>query len=162
MAMLHIRPCHPIRSHSPTDRHRGPERRNSAGTATITLTFKFGISADAAAMQVQNKAKQPNASLPTEVQTQVIQVTRSSSSLLMAVSLTSTDGCMNAIDLGNVIATCIEAPLTQIDGVGQVQLFGAQHSMRIWLDPKKPRSYGPVTSDVPTAITNQNTQLSVR
>jgi multidrug efflux pump len=134
---------------------------SSAGTATISLTFKSGTNADVAAMQVQNKVQQANASLPSAVQTQGIQVTKSSSGFLMVVSLTSTDGSMNAIDLGNVIATRLEDPLTQIDGIGQVQLFGAQHSMRIWLDPNKLRSYGLLASDVTTAIENQNTQLSV-
>jgi hydrophobe/amphiphile efflux-1 (HAE1) family protein len=134
---------------------------SSAGTATITLTFKSGTNADVAAMQVQNKVQEANASLPTAVQEQGIQITKTSSDILMVVSLTSTDGRMNAIDLGNLMATRVEDPLTQINGVGQVQLFNAQHSMRVWLDPVKLRSVGLMPSDVTTAISAQNAQLSV-
>ena len=133
---------------------------SSAGTATITLSFKSGTNADVAAMQVQNKVQEANASLPTAVQEQGIQVTKSSSSFLMVVSLTSPDGTMSDIDLGNLVATRLEDPITAIDGVGQVMLFNAQHSMRIWLDPKKLRGYGLMTSDVTSAIENQNAQLS--
>ena len=134
---------------------------SSAGSATITLNFKSGTNADVAAMQVQNKVQEANASLPTAVQNQGVQVTKSTSSFLMIVSLSSTDDSMNAVDLGNIIASRIEDPLTQISGVGDVTLFGAQHSMRIWLDPQKLRSVGMMPSDVTTAITNQNTQLSL-
>jgi multidrug efflux pump len=134
---------------------------SSAGTATITLNFKSGTNADVAAMQVQNKVQEANASLPTAVQNQGVQVTKSTSSFLMIVSLSSTDGSMNAVDLGNLITSRIEDPLTQINGVGDVTLFGAQHAMRIWLDPQKLHSFGMMPSDVTTAITNQNTQLSL-
>jgi multidrug efflux pump len=134
---------------------------SSAGTATITLTFKSGTNADVAAMQVQNKVQEANASLPTAVQEQGIQITKTSSDILMVVSLTSTDGRMNAVDLGNLMATRVEDPLTQINGVGQVQLFNAQHAMRVWLDPVKLRSVGMMPSDVTSAIGYQNAQLSV-
>ncbi|WP_347557210.1 efflux RND transporter permease subunit [Robbsia sp. KACC 23696] len=134
---------------------------SSAGSAQITLSFKAGTNSDVAAMQVQNKVQEANASLPTAVQSQGVEVSKAGTSFLMMVSLSSTDGSMNDVDLGNLIATRIEDPLTQISGVGDVKLFGAQHAMRIWLDPRKLRSYGLMTSDVTTAITNQNTQLSL-
>ncbi|MDR5782396.1 efflux RND transporter permease subunit [Caballeronia sp. LZ065] len=134
---------------------------SSAGTATITLTFKSGTNADVAAMQVQNKVQEANASLPTVVQEEGIQITKTSADILMVISLTSTDGRMNAIDLGNLLATRVEDPLTQISGVGQVMLFNAQHAMRVWLDPVKLRSVGLMPSDVTTAIGYQNAQLSV-
>jgi len=134
---------------------------SSAGTSTISLSFKAGTNADVAAMQVQNKVQEANASLPTAVQNQGVSVTKSTSAFLLIVSVSSSNGSMNAIDLGNLIATQIEDPLTQISGVGAVTLFGAQHSMRIWLDPQKLHSVGLMPSDVTTAITNQNTQLSL-
>ncbi|OXC76990.1 efflux RND transporter permease subunit [Caballeronia sordidicola] len=134
---------------------------SSAGTATITLTFQQGTNADIAQVQVQNKVEQASSSLPQTVQNQGVQVAKAASSFLMIVSLSSSDGSMNSIDLGNVIATQIEDPLTQIDGVGDVTLFGAQHAMRVWLDPVKLQAVGLSASDVTTAITNQNVQLSV-
>ncbi|SAK55279.1 hydrophobe/amphiphile efflux-1 (HAE1) family protein [Caballeronia pedi] len=134
---------------------------SSAGTATITLTFKSGTNADVAAMQVQNKVQEANASLPSAVQQQGIQVSKTSGNILMVVSVTSTDGRLNTVDLGNLLATRVQDSLTQISGVGQVTLFSAQHSMRVWLDPVKLRSVGLMPSDVTTAIDNQNAQLSV-
>ncbi len=133
---------------------------SSVGQARITLTFQQGTNADIAQVQVQNKVEQATSSLPETVQEQGVQVAKAANSFLMIVSLSSTDGSMNSIDLGNVIATQIEDPLTQIDGVGDVTLFGAQHAMRIWLDPVKLQAVGLTTSDVTTAITNQNVQLS--
>ncbi|MDN7180506.1 efflux RND transporter permease subunit [Caballeronia sp. SEWSISQ10-4 2] len=134
---------------------------NNAGTATITLTFQQGTNADIAQVQVQNKVQQATSSLPQTVQNQGVQVAKAANAFLMIVSLSSSDGSMNSIDLGNVIATQIEDPLTQIDGVGDVTLFGAQHAMRVWLDPVKLQAVGLTASDVTTAITNQNVQLSV-
>ncbi|WP_027800679.1 efflux RND transporter permease subunit [Paraburkholderia dilworthii] len=134
---------------------------SSVGQARITLTFQQGTNADIAQVQVQNKVQQATSSLPETVQEQGVQVAKAANSFLMIVSLSSTDGSMNSIDLGNVIATQIEDPLTQIDGVGDVTLFGAQHAMRIWLDPVKLQAVGLTTSEVTTAITNQNVQLSV-
>jgi multidrug efflux pump len=134
---------------------------SNAGTATITLTFQQGTNADIAQVQVQNKVEQASSSLPQTVQNQGVQVAKAANAFLMIVSLSSSDGSMNSIDLGNVIATQIEDPLTQIDGVGDVTLFGAQHAMRVWLDPVKLQAVGLTASDVTTAITNQNVQLSV-
>jgi multidrug efflux pump len=134
---------------------------SSVGQARITLTFQQGTNADIAQVQVQNKVEQATSSLPETVQEQGVQVAKAANSFLMIVSLSSTDGSMSSIDLGNVIATQIEDPLTQINGVGDVTLFGAQHAMRIWLDPVRLQAVGLTTSDVTTAITNQNVQLSV-
>jgi Cu/Ag efflux pump CusA len=134
---------------------------SSAGTATNTLTFQQGTNADIAQVQVQNKVEQASSSLPQTVQNQGVQVAKAANSFLMIVSLSSSDGSVSSIDLGNVIATQIEDPLTQIDGVGDVTLFGAQHAMRVWLDPVKLQAVGLTASDVTTAITNQNVQLSV-
>ncbi|WP_031358409.1 efflux RND transporter permease subunit [Caballeronia sordidicola] len=134
---------------------------NNAGSATITLTFQQGTNADIAQVQVQNKVEQASSSLPQTVQNQGVQVAKAANAFLMIVSLSSSDGSMSSIDLGNVIATQIEDPLTQIDGVGDVTLFGAQHAMRVWLDPVKLQAVGLTASDVTTAVTNQNVQLSV-
>jgi multidrug efflux pump len=136
-------------------------KSSSAGRATITLTFQQGTNSDIAQVQVQNKVEQASSSLAQTVQDQGVQVAKAASSFLMIVTLSSSDNSLNSIDLGNIIATQIEDPLTQLDGVGDVTLFGAQHAMRVWLNPIKLRSVGLTASDVTTAITNQNVQLSV-
>ncbi|MBL3961171.1 efflux RND transporter permease subunit [Burkholderia sp. KCJ3K979] len=134
---------------------------SNAGQATINLTFEPGTNADIAQVQVQNKVTQASASLPETVQEQGVQVAQASSNFLMIVALSSPGGTLNSIELGNVIATQIEDSLTQLTGVGDVTLFGAEHAMRIWLNPVRLKSVGLTASDVTTAITNQNAQLSV-
>ncbi|MBN3727816.1 efflux RND transporter permease subunit [Burkholderia sp. Ac-20379] len=136
-------------------------KSSGAGQATITLTFSPGTDPDIAQVQVQNKVTQASASLPETVQEQGVQVAKSASDFLMIVALSSPGGSLSSIDLGNVIASQIEDPLTQLSGVGDVTLFGAQHAMRVWLDPVKLHAVGLTASDVTTAVTNQNVQLSV-
>ncbi|HEP6273622.1 TPA: efflux RND transporter permease subunit [Burkholderia vietnamiensis] len=133
---------------------------SSAGQATITLTFNPGTNPDIAQVQVQNKVSQATPTLPQTVQEQGVQVAKASTSFLMIVALSSPGGTWNSVDLGNIVATQIEDPLSQLNGVGDVTLFGAQHAMRIWLNPVKLHSFGLATSDVTTAITNQNVELS--
>lgn len=134
---------------------------SAAGQATITLTFNPGTNADTAQVQVQNKVSQATPSLPEVVQEQGIQVAKSASNFLMIVALSSPGGTYDSIDLGNIVATRIEDPIAQVNGVGDVTLFGAQHAMRIWLDPVKLHAVGLATSDVTSAIAAQNVQLSV-
>lgn len=133
---------------------------SSAGQATITLTFNPGTNPDIAQVQVQNKVTQATPTLPQTVQEQGVQVAKASTSFLMIVALSSPGGTWNSVDLGNIIATRIEDPLAQLNGVGDVTLFGAQHAMRIWLNPVKLHSFGLTPADVTTAITNQNVELS--
>ncbi|WP_321819704.1 MULTISPECIES: efflux RND transporter permease subunit [unclassified Burkholderia] len=134
---------------------------SNAGQASITLTFAPGTDADIAQVQVQNKVTQASASLPQTVQEQGVQVAKASSNFLMIVALSSPGGSLSSIELGNVISTQIQDQLTQLSGVGDVTLFGAQHAMRIWLNPVRLKSVGLTASDVTTAISNQNVQLSV-
>ncbi|CAB3701254.1 Multidrug efflux pump subunit AcrB [Paraburkholderia phenoliruptrix] len=133
---------------------------SSAGQATITLTFNPGTNPDIAQVQVQNKVSQATPTLPQTVQEQGVQVAKASTNFLMIVALSSPGGTWNSVDLGNIIASQIEDPLSQLNGVGDVTLFGAQHAMRIWLNPVKLRSVGLTASDVTSAITNQNVELS--
>lgn len=134
---------------------------SSSGQATITLTFNPGTDPDIAQVQVQNKVTQATSSLPQTVQEQGIEVAKASTSFMMIVSLSSPGGTYSSIDLGNIIATQIEDSVSQLNGVGDVTLFGAQHAMRIWLNPVRLRSFGLTASDVTTAVSNQNVQLSV-
>jgi multidrug efflux pump len=134
---------------------------SSSGQATLTLTFNAGTNPDIAQVQVQNKVSQATSSLPQTVQEQGIQVAKASTNFMMFVALSSPGGSYNSIDLGNIIASQIQDSVSQLNGVGDVTLFGAQHAMRIWVDPVKLRSFGLMTSDVTTAVSNQNVQLSV-
>ena len=130
------------------------------GQASITLTFEPEADPDIAQVQVQNKLQAAMSSLPTEVQQQGVNVSKSSGSFLMVVGFVSSDGSMNAEDLSDFVVSTVEDPLARVNGVGSVQVFGAQHAMRIWLDPHKMLSYNMTVTDVSSAIQAQNTEVT--
>ena len=134
---------------------------SSAGTVTITLTFESGTNPDIAQVQVQNKLQQALSLLPQEVQREGVQVTKSNSTFLMVVGLISTDNSQDRHDLSDFMVSTLRDPLSRTPGVGSIQIFGAQYSMRIWLDPHKLNSYQLSPLDVRTAIQAQNNQVAV-
>jgi multidrug efflux pump len=134
---------------------------SSAGNVTITLTFESGTDPDIAQVQVQNKLQQALSLLPQEVQREGVQVTKSNSTFLMIVSLISTDNSLDRHDLTDFMVSTLRDPLSRTPGVGSIQIFGTQYSMRIWLDPHKLNSYQLTPLDVRTAIQAQNNQVAV-
>jgi HAE1 family hydrophobic/amphiphilic exporter-1/multidrug efflux pump len=132
----------------------------SSGTARIELTFEAGTNADVAQMQVQNKLQQAESQLPQSVQSQGVTVTKSGTDFLMIVSLVSQDGSASATDIGDYISSSLLDVVSRIDGVGDVQTLGSGYAMRIWLDPAKLQKYSLMPSDVTTALTSQNTEVS--
>ncbi|MEJ2814710.1 MULTISPECIES: efflux RND transporter permease subunit [unclassified Caulobacter] len=133
---------------------------DSSGSATTTLTFKAGTNIDIAQVQVQNKLQTATALLPQEVQQQGLTVAKSARNFLLIVGMYSEDPKTTNTDLADYIASNLQDPLSRVDGVGEVQLFGAQYAMRIWLDPTKLASYSLTPADVIAAIKAQNAQVS--
>ena len=133
---------------------------DSSGAASITLTFKAGTDIDIAQVQVQNKLQTATALLPQEVQQQGLTVAKSARNFMMVVGLFSEDPKTTNTDLADYLASNILDPLSRVDGVGDIQLFGAQYAMRIWLDPQKLASFSLTPADVATAIRAQNAQVS--
>lgn len=133
---------------------------DSSGMVTITLTFDASANADIAQVQVQNKLQLAMPRLPLEVQTQGINVKKSSSSYLLVIGAISEDGSMDQYDLADYIASSIQDPVSRLNGVGDVELFGAQYAMRVWLDPHKLNNYQLIPGDVILAIRAQNNQVA--
>lgn len=133
---------------------------DASGNVSITLTFNAGTDADIAQVQVQNKVQPALATLPSEVQQRGVIVSKSSASFLMVLAFVSTDGKLNDADLGDFVASRIQDPISRVNGVGNVQLFGSAYAMRIWLDPTKLASYNLAVGDVTAAIEAQNAQVS--
>jgi multidrug efflux pump len=133
---------------------------DESGAVSITLSFAADADPDIAQVQVQNKLQLALTQLPQEVQQQGVTVTKSSSSFLMVVGFVSKDGNMTKTDLADYAAANIVDPLSRINGVGDVQLFGAQYAMRVWIDPSKLANYKLTTQDVIAAIKAQNAQVS--
>ncbi|MCA1285477.1 efflux RND transporter permease subunit [Salipiger bermudensis] len=132
----------------------------SAGTASITLTFESGTDPDVAQVQVQNKLSQATALLPETVQRQGVTVEKASSSFFMVIGLISEDGRLEQADLSDYLNSNLVDEFARIEGVGGAQVFGAQYAMRIWLDPSKLAAFEMTPSDVVSAVSAQNAQIS--
>ncbi|MDR2220507.1 MAG: efflux RND transporter permease subunit [Methylobacillus sp.] len=133
---------------------------DDSGTAITTLTFAPGTNPDVAQVQVQNKLQLATPVLPQVVQQLGIAVTKSSSSFLVVLAFVSEDGSMSRYDLANYAASNIMEPISRLNGVGTVTLFGSQYAMRIWLDPNKLTNFQLTPIDVTSAITAQNVQVA--
>jgi len=133
---------------------------DSSGTIQVTLTFEAGTDADIAQVQVQNKLQLAMPLLPQEVQQQGVSVEKSSSSFLMVMGMINVDGTMNQQDIADYIGSTIKDPISRTSGVGDVQLFGAQYAMRIWLNPHQLNNYQLTPVDVVNAIRAQNAQVA--
>ncbi len=132
----------------------------SAGGAQITLNFETGTDIDIAQVQVQNKLSQALPLLPDIVERQGVTVEKASSGFLMVIGLISTDGALEQVDLSDYMVTNLVDELSRVEGVGSVQVFGAQYAMRIWLDPSKLAAFELTPSDVVAAVSAQNAQIS--
>lgn len=132
----------------------------SSGRAEVTLTFRAGTDPDIAQVQVQNKLQAAMPLLPQEVQEQGIRVNKSSAGFLMVLGFVSEDGSMDKYDIADFVAANVREPLSRVDGVGQIQIFGSQYAMRVWLDAEKLAAYALTTSDIVNAIRSQNAQIA--
>jgi len=132
----------------------------SDGSMTIIVTFEQGTDPDIAQVQVQNKLQLATPRLPEEVQRQGLRVVKYQQNFFLIIGLADSTGKMSNFDLGNVIASQLQDPISRIDGVGDYMLFGSPYAMRIWLDPAKLNSYQLTPSDVANAIREQNVQVS--
>lgn len=133
---------------------------DASGSAQITATFKPGTDPELAQMDVQNRIKAVEPRLPQAVRQTGLQVESASSGFLMMVGMTSPDGRFDEVALNDYMARNIVQELRRIDGVGRVQLFGAEQAMRIWVDPAKLAAYGLTIGEVAQAIEQQNIQIA--
>ena len=133
---------------------------DASGNGTVTLTFKPGTDPDVAWSKVQNKLDTAKAMLPQVVQEIGVTVTKSTRNIFMVLTLTSSDGTLSSEDLQDYLASDLANPLARVEGVGQVDPFGTQHAMRIWLDPDKLFSYGLTPDDLRQALLTYNAQVS--
>ncbi|MCC4594582.1 efflux RND transporter permease subunit [Xanthomonas campestris pv. phormiicola] len=133
---------------------------SSAGSSQVTLTFASGTDPYIAQVQVQNKLQQAESMLPDTAQSTGVTVTKSSGSIFMVLAFTSDNGSMNGTDIADYMVSTLQDPVSRVSGVGNVQVMGSQYAMRIWLDPEKLRTYLLMPSDVTSAITAQNADVS--
>jgi len=133
---------------------------DSSGSSRVELTFAPGTDPDLAWAQVQNKLQLAMASLPEVVQRSGIRVSKSTRNYLLMVGLISEDGSLNGDDLRDYAQSNLEKVLSRVPGVGEVEVFGSQYAMRIWLNPDKLTEYQMTIQDVIMALRAYNVEVS--
>ncbi|WP_316202164.1 MULTISPECIES: efflux RND transporter permease subunit [unclassified Bradyrhizobium] len=133
---------------------------DTTGEVDILASFKPGTDIDLASVDVQNRIKRIEPRLPEAVRQQGIVILEASSAILQFVTLTSTDGSLDEIGLGDVATRYVLPELRRLPGVGRARLFATERAMRIWLDPDKLLGLGLTPQDVDQAIAAQNAQVA--
>ncbi|MFC6839265.1 efflux RND transporter permease subunit [Xanthomonas theicola] len=133
---------------------------SSSGQARISITFDQAANPDIAQVQVQNAVNQALSRLPQEVQQQGVTVAKSQGDSLMVVALYDSTDKLDNVDISDFLVSTLQDPISRINGVGEINVFGAQYAMRIWLDPHKLNAYKLMPGDVRSAIQAQNTQVT--
>lgn len=131
------------------------------GDYTLYVTFATGTDPDMALVRVQNRITQVQPQLPSEVVDEGITVETSFSDTLGFLALTSPNGTYGELELMNYAYANIRPRLQRVSGMGDVQVYGAKYSIRVWLDPVRITSLGLSIEDVAAAIESQNRQASI-
>ncbi len=133
---------------------------DTSGSVSINATFEAGTDLDQASVKVQNAIRRVESRLPSAVTSQGVTVEEAASGFLSMITLTSTDGRMDEVALGDYLNRNVLGEIRRIDGVGRAQLFAAQRAMRVWIDPDKLVGLNMTAADVSAAITAQNAQVA--
>lgn len=130
------------------------------GRADITAVFAKGTDPDIAQVQVQNQIQSAISRLPQSVQDQGVRVTKSNPDQLMLVAVYDATDTRSNTDVADYLSSNIQDPLSRVNGVGEVNIYGAGHAMRIWLDPRRLAAAKLMPGDVIAAIQAQNTEVA--
>jgi len=132
----------------------------SRGQVNISVIFAKGTDPDTAQVQVQNTIASAVSRLPAQVQQQGVRVTKSSSDQLIVLTLYDETDQRSNLDVSDYLVSNFQDPLSRVEGVGDVNVFGSQHAMRIWLNPQRLAAAALMPGDVISAITAQNTEVA--
>ncbi|NVB84218.1 MAG: efflux RND transporter permease subunit [Kofleriaceae bacterium] len=133
---------------------------DSTGQSQLELTFEPGTDPNTAQIQVQNKLQLATPRLPEVVQRQGLTVAKATKNFLLVLAFYSADGSMTRDDVSDFVNSVVADPLGRVPGVGDIQVFGAQFAMHIWLDPEALANRGLTAIDVSSAISAQNVQVA--
>ena len=133
---------------------------DTSGTAQIMASFPPGSNASQATVAVQNRIKRIESRLPRAVTQQGVIVEEASTSFLQFVTVSSTDGSVNEIELGDLAARRIVGELRRVPGVGRATLFSTEKALRIWIDPTRLVGLNMTAADVTAAVGAQNAQIA--
>ena len=132
----------------------------SSGSVLIAVVFAKGTDPDIAQVQVQNKIQSAISRLPQSVQNQGVRVSKSNPDSLMLVAIYDITNQRDDREIADYLASSVQDPLSRVPGVGDVNVFGSPHAMRIWLNPQRLTAMSLMPSDVVSAIQSQNVQVA--
>src|SRR3954464_10157967 len=133
---------------------------NGSGGVGITATFDKGVDPDIAQVQVQNKVQQALPRLPQQVQQQGLGVNKANQDFLMGVAVYDSPDSMTSPGVSDYLVSNFQDPLGRVPGVGDVNVFGSQYAMRIWLDPYRRAGFSVIPRGVTRATQAQNPQVA--
>ncbi|MFT4026314.1 MAG: multidrug efflux RND transporter permease subunit [Novosphingobium sp.] len=133
---------------------------SSRGQASVTAVFAKGVNPDIAQVQVQNQVQTVISRLPTPVQQQGVQVRKANADQLLTVGVYDSTDTRTNRDIADYMTSNVQDVLARIDGVGDVNVFGSPHAMRIWLNPQRLAAVSLMPSDVVSALQSQNTEVA--
>ncbi len=131
------------------------------GTYQLTITFNIGTDPDIAQVKVENMLQQVNSILPEVVMKEGLTIKTQSSNILGMIVLRSPNNTYDNLYLSNFAYTNVQNPLGRVSGVSDVNIYGPQYSIRVWMNPLKMASLGLTAQDIISAISNQNIQAGV-
>ncbi len=134
---------------------------NDEGNYKLTITFNIGTDPDIAQVKVQNRLSQVMSQLPSIVQQEGVNVTTEMSNMLALLVLRSPHNTYDDLYLSNYAYVNLKNPLSRVSGVSDVQIFGPQYSMRVWLNSEKISSLGLDSANIVNIIASQNIQASI-
>lgn len=131
------------------------------GSAKITVFFELGTDPDIAAVNVQNRVSRATSKLPAAVVQTGVTTIKSQAGSLMFLSLYSDSKEYDGTYVQNFAKINLVPKLQRVNGVGQVNVFGAKdYSMRIWIDPEKMNAYNVAPKDIQAALMEQNVEAA--
>ncbi|MGN6358136.1 MAG: efflux RND transporter permease subunit [Novosphingobium sp.] len=133
---------------------------SSRGQVSVSAVFAKGVDPDIAQVQVQNQVQTVISRLPQQVQQQGVRVSKSNADQLLTVGVYDSTGKRTNRDIADYMVSNFQDPISRLEGVGDVNVFGAQHAMRIWLNPQRLAAVSLMPSDVITAIQSQNSEVA--
>ena len=133
---------------------------SNTGSANVSIFFRQGTDPDMAMVNVQNRVATVLGRLPSDVTKSGVNVRKRQSTNIKQLALYSPDDSFDRNFLSNYTKINIEPVLSRIQGVGDVNVIGADYSMRIWLDPTKMAQYGLSPSDINTVLGEQNIEAA--
>ena len=131
---------------------------NDTGQYSLQVVFELGTDGDMDTVKVQNNVAVANSVLPDAVKTFGVTTSKSSQTMAIMYAMTSPNGTYDRTFMMNYANIYLLDQIKRVNGVGGIQIFGAEYAMRLWLNPDKLAEYELTVPDVINAINEQNVQ----